>query len=153
IPGSMQISWDLEFSPLHFGDGLVGIVGRIQPLGDEDAVSSRSLSEKLLALRERMARRYRFDNLTSKLPSGRRLAQQARLACRLKVPLLLIGEPGSGKQWIARAIHFQGSARERAFARLDCFHLPVRTFTEMVFSDQGLLRRAEFGTLYLDDPG
>jgi DNA-binding NtrC family response regulator len=153
IPGSMQIVWDLEFSPLHFGDGLLGIVGCIRPLEDKDAVSSRSLSEKLLALRERMAQRYRFDNLTSKLPSGRRLAEQARLASRLKVPLLLVGEPGSGKQWIARAIHFQGSARERAFARVDCFRLPARTLTEIVFGDSGLLRRAEFGTLYLDDPG
>jgi len=153
IPGSVQVLWDLEFSPLHFGDGLLGIVGCIRPLEDEDAVSSRSLPEKLLVLREGMTQRYQFDKLGSKLPSDRRLAEQARLACRLKVPLLLVGEPGSGKQWIARAIHFQGSARARAFARVDCFHLPARTLTEMVFGDHGLMRRAEFGTLYLDDPG
>jgi transcriptional regulator with PAS, ATPase and Fis domain len=152
-PGPTQNWWDLDFSPLQSGDSVLGILGRIQPVEGAHAVSPYLLTEKLVALRERATQRYRLDSLSSKLPAVRRLRDQARLACRLKVPLVLVGEPGSGKQWLARAIHYHSFARDRAFVRLDCRRLSAPTLNEMVFGDHGLLRRAEIGTLYLDDPG
>jgi DNA-binding NtrC family response regulator len=152
-PGPAQSWWDLDFSPLQFGDGVLGILGRIQPVEGGHADSPPLLREKLVALRERATLRYRLDGFSSKLPAVRRLTDQARLACRLKVPLVLVGEPGSGKQWLARAIHYQSLTRDRAFVHLDCRRLSAPTLSEMVFGDHGLLRRAETGTLYLDDPG
>jgi DNA-binding NtrC family response regulator len=152
VSGPIPCWWDIDFSPLHSGDGLLGILGRIQPESGENVLLPRLLPEKVIALRERMTQRYRLELLRSASPAVARLADQARLASGLKVPLLLVGEPGSGKQWLARAIHYQGLARHRAFVRVDCRRLPGATLADMIFGDHGLLRRAETGTLYLDEP-
>src|SRR5207248_4611636 len=82
------------------------------------------LPEKLIALRERSAARYGFDQLASNLPAFQRVIEQVHLASQTDVPVLLVGEPGTGKQWGARTIPHQGTTRAGRFAGLDCARLP-----------------------------
>jgi DNA-binding NtrC family response regulator len=140
--------WDLAFSPLIGPDGLLGVLGRIQTV-TEGAPSSGLLSEKLGELRERMAQQYRFDLFPQTSPAERRLIDQARLASQCRVGILLVGERGAGKSWLARAIHFEGPSRGRAFAALDCLRLPPATIAEIAFGDEGLFSRVDYGTIYL----
>jgi len=165
--------WDVEFFPLRDDKGLLCILGKITaaetadlpPLAEQLVTLrenlARNLSEKeakklwqpetLLALRERMMRHYRFDQLPCSSPALRRTADQARLASQTQAAVFLLGEAGTGKQWLARAIHYQSSSRERPFAALDCASLPPAALATALFGEGGLLQ-AGIGTLYLKEP-
>jgi DNA-binding NtrC family response regulator len=78
-------------------------------------------------------------------------------------PLLIVGERGTGKQLLARAIHQSGIARDGPFASLKCGLLPSYLIESELFGYQGagsngnqatylgLYRAAEGGTLYVDE--
>ena len=65
--------------------------------------------------------------------------------------MLLIGETGTGKEWLARTIHQHGLNRERYFSMLDCASLDAPILGEMLFGDCGLLAAPSIGTLFLRD--
>jgi DNA-binding NtrC family response regulator len=110
------------------------------------------LSEKAANLREDAVRRFAFDQLPTALPVMRRLADQVRLATQVAVPVLLVGEAGAGKQWLARLIHNQGPGRERSFAALDCARLPADALHDLLVGERGDNQRSQLATVYLRDP-
>jgi transcriptional regulator with PAS, ATPase and Fis domain len=82
-----------------------------------------------------------------------------------KSPILLQGETGTGKELVARSIHFSGPRREKMFVPVDCSALTptlveselfghVRgAFTGADHSKKGLLQTANDGTIFLDEIG
>jgi transcriptional regulator with AAA-type ATPase domain len=140
--------WDLDFSPFGGPDGLLGILGRIRPASDLGTLPP----EPLLALREKMRQRFCLDRIDRQSAAMRLLAEQARLAAHTRVGVLIVGEPGSGKRWMAHVIHNEGPDRDKAFAAVDCRRLSATSIEETLFGDWGLTRRAEIGTIYLNDP-
>jgi transcriptional regulator with PAS, ATPase and Fis domain len=144
--------WDVQFLPLHEASGKLRILGKITPVGGDEPAAAEPLPEKVVALRAAMAQRYTFDALAGTLPVQQRLIEQVRLASQSRAAVLLLGEPGTGKQWVARTIHHQGDVRERVFAALDCRRLPVTALAAALCGEDGLTRRAGAGTLYLREP-
>lgn len=74
------------------------------------------------------------------------------------IPLLLSGEAGSGKEWLARAWHAESARAARPFVALHCEALPpARLEAELFGADGdtpgGGLARARGGTLFLDEVG
>jgi hydrogenase-4 transcriptional activator len=81
------------------------------------------------------------------------------------VPILLLGETGSGKEVIARAIHTRSHRRRGAFLRVNCGAIPPElidselfghekgSFTGAVGMRAGWFERADGGTLFLDECG
>src|SRR4051812_1557939 len=117
--------WDVDFLPLLDEQGFRGVIGRIVPGSVPLASSAPPLPEDVVALRQRHLDRLGGVFLASRLPIVRRLAEQVRLASRVRVPVLLVGAPGTGKETLARLIHSHGPDREGAFAALDCTRLPA----------------------------
>ncbi len=174
VPGGNGTAWwDVHFLPLQEENGLLGILGRITPL---PAASKSTLPvhaalselreqlaarlppeqrealwrpEKLLALRERFLRAHSLAWLPDSIPALRRVAEQARLASQSRVPALILGEAGTGKQWLARTIHLEGPRREQPFVTLDCARLPVDALADVLFAETG---RVRVGTVYLREP-
>jgi PAS domain S-box-containing protein len=152
LAGAERRWCDVEFLPFRTGDGLLALLGKviIVPADIENAVPP--LPEKLLALRERLAERYRLDAPASRVPALRRAAAQVRLASQSDAGVCIVGEKGTGKEWTARVIHHTGTARARPFAAVDCARLPPAALVHVLFGHGGLTRRDGIGTLYLKEP-
>jgi hypothetical protein len=154
VPGvhSTPRWWDLEFFPLREQEGLLCILGKITPVVGDQGVTRPPLPEKLVALRERRAQRYGLDQLGSSLPAFQRVCEQVRLAGQTRVPVVITGEPGTGKHWIARTIHHQGSMPEGTFAALDCARLPPALLSAVMFRENRLGAPRSQATTYLREP-
>lgn len=108
-----------------------------------------------------------FAELNPGLQGGATLSsllEPARRAARSMLPILILGETGSGKECVGRAIH-AWSGRKGPFLAINCAALPETlaeaelfgyrrgAFTGSERSSLGLLRAAEGGTLLLDEAG
>jgi transcriptional regulator with PAS, ATPase and Fis domain len=143
--------WDVEFFPLLGGHGVLGLVGKIHPVATAPEATARPLPEKLVALKQRLTAWWGVDKIPADVPAMRRVAEQVRLASRTSTAVLLVGEPGSGKEWLARTIHRESPHRENPFIALDCRHLPAAALAWTLFGPPGLAHRPGT-TLYLKAP-
>jgi transcriptional regulator with PAS, ATPase and Fis domain len=146
--------WDLTFVPLRDGDKLVGVLGTIAPVGPPGSTAGgKGLSESLIALRQRAVRRATLDRFGGDSPGGRRLRAQAELAAKTFAPVWLTGGPGTGKESLARAVHYHGTTRELAFTAIDCAGLQPYLVRSLLFGHNGLVETGRVGTIYLKSPG
>ena len=93
------------------------------------------------------------------------VAKLVDLAASVDSPVLITGETGSGKNVVARSIHYKSGARKEAFITINCSALPENlieaelfghekgAFTGASTSKKGLFEMAEGGTLFLDEIG
>lgn len=138
--------WDVSFVPLAAGDWLHGIVGTVRVVGEPVRAAARVIPAAVAALRETHAAAFTPDLFPP------RLAAQLRLAGQSTAPVWLVGEPGSGKQTAARAIHHTGAAREGMFVRVAGAELQPYLVESLFWGHGGLAGSDRVGTVYLADP-
>jgi DNA-binding NtrC family response regulator len=115
---------------------------------------------------QRAARaRYRRDPFIGTSPSIRRLAEEALKIAASDLPILVVGETGTGKGVLAEWLHLNSSRREEAFMDINCAGLSKElmeselfghekgAFTSANNSKVGLLEIAHKGTAFLDEIG
>jgi transcriptional regulator with GAF, ATPase, and Fis domain len=91
--------------------------------------------------------------------------EQIELVARSDVPVLILGETGSGKEVVARSIHSRSPRASKPFVRVNCGAIPPElidsdlfghergSFTGAVGGRKGWFERADGGTLFLDECG
>jgi transcriptional regulator with AAA-type ATPase domain len=154
--GGERIWRRVEFWPVHEErGGLLGLFGWVRepeapPLvPDSDA---HRLRVELLEVRGRLHDRYRFENLIGLGPSHRRLLDQIRAAVASPVPVLIVGESGTGKRLIGRTIHLQGPSPPPPLLPIDCAALPPEALERQLFGDGGgVIPLPEGSTLLMGD--
>ncbi|MDR1382517.1 MAG: sigma 54-interacting transcriptional regulator [Planctomycetaceae bacterium] len=83
----------------------------------------------------------------------RRVLERVDLIAATNSPAILFGESGSGKAFIARAIHYRSSFASNPFLRINCGAIPRELMDAQLFGMQppGAFLRTNNGTIFLDD--
>jgi two-component system response regulator HydG len=110
--------------------------------------------------------KYHFDGIIGSSPALRAaLERAARVIPHRSVTVLLTGETGTGKELVARAIHYNGPRREAPFVDVNCAAIPDQlleselfghergAFTSATLAKPGLFELANGGTIFLDEIG
>ena len=136
-----------------------------------DAVIARALD--VLRLRQRLESelsrqdsQYHMKNLEAHSPAMKQLLEQVReVAESPKSSVMLLGETGTGKEFLAHVIHHNGPRASGPFIGVNCTAIPNELFESELFGFErgaftganqrklGLLEKAEGGTLFLDEIG
>ncbi|HLO04625.1 MAG TPA: sigma 54-interacting transcriptional regulator [Symbiobacteriaceae bacterium] len=107
-----------------------------------------------------------FEDVIHVSPAMQRLVALAKQAARSDVPILLLGESGTGKDLLARAIHTASVRAQHRFVPVNCAALPEALVESELFGYEagaftgaqsggrpGMMEHAHQGTLFLDEIG
>ncbi len=138
---------------------------------DEVALMIRKIFELLkirsenTMLREELSRARGFERIVGKGPEMQKIFQMIDTVAQTNSTVLVLGESGSGKELVARAIHQKSSRASQPFIKVSCAALPEGlleselfghekgAFTGAVSERKGRFELANKGTLFLDEIG
>ena len=128
-------------------------------------VEHQNLVEENISLRRKIEDRYRFEGIIAKSPKMLKIFELIRTVAPTSATVLIIGDSGTGKEVIARAIHQQSRRRNKPFIATSCAALPESlleselfghekgSFTGAVERKKGKFEATDKGTLFLDEIG
>ncbi|QDT30387.1 Transcriptional regulatory protein ZraR [Gimesia panareensis] len=112
---------------------VLGIIDRIEePHKLPSASAAQQLHVELAALRLSLRNRFRFSTVIARNAVMQRVLRQLELAAHSREPVHFQGEPGTGKEHLARALHFESEQRRKIFVPLNCQKLPPRELKQTV---------------------
>jgi formate hydrogenlyase transcriptional activator len=123
------------------------------------------LAEEKLYLEEEIRSEMGFEQIIGKSPALKHALQMAETVAPSDSTVLLLGETGTGKELIARAIHERSRRKDRTFVKLNCAAIPTGlleselfghekgAFTGAISQKVGRMELADQGTLFLDEVG
>jgi DNA-binding NtrC family response regulator len=118
----------VEFWPFHNQKNDISAIFGIVRLVDDTAVAPDSeagrLRVELIELRDRLLHDRAPETLIGAGPAQQRLVSQIAAAAGSNVPVLIVGEPGTGRGQVASAIHQAGPDRQAPLVPFDCAALP-----------------------------
>jgi formate hydrogenlyase transcriptional activator len=129
-----------------------------------DALKNKLAVEKLY-LEEEIRSELNFEEIIGDSPSLKRALAQVELAAPAATTVLILGETGTGKELIARAIHNLSLRRERTFVKINCAAIPSGLLESELFGHErgaftgalaqkiGRFELADRGTIFLDEVG
>jgi len=129
------------------------------------ALEARRLAHENVQYRQDLLSRYGVTNLVGRSPQMVEVYKLVARVANLDSTILIQGETGSGKELVARAIHFASERAANRFVVVDCTALPESLFESEVFGHErgaftgavaarrGLLETAAGGTCFLDEVG
>ena len=130
------------------------------------ALETTTLRREVKQLRENEARPYSLRAIVGESAMMENLRQLvAKVAASPASTVLLTGESGTGKDLVAKTIHYSSTRSSRPFMNITCSALPEQlleselfghergAFTDARMQKRGLLESAEGGTVFLDEIG
>ncbi len=129
------------------------------------AFEKRNLMLENIYLRQELQEKYGFHNIVGKSKKMQEIYRIIAKVAPTDSTVLIYGHSGTGKELIARAIHFNSPRREKPFVPVDCAVLSENlleselfghikgSFTGAVTTKPGLFEVADGGTLFLDEVG
>ncbi|HVZ73340.1 MAG TPA: sigma-54 dependent transcriptional regulator [Polyangia bacterium] len=128
----------------------------------ERAVADRRTRNEGRELRTATRERFAARGLVGASAAMRELAALVERVARTSSPVLITGETGTGKELVARAIHFESDRRDAPFVTVSCAALPERVLESELFGQavgalpgasarRGLFAEADGGTIFLDE--
>lgn len=124
----------------------------------------RLLSENIF-LRRQLQGRFEFNNIIGSSPAMNLVFERMNRIVKTDSAVLVSGESGTGKELVARALHYNGTRRDKPFIAVNCSAIPetlleselfghVRgAFTGAIKDKPGKFEAANHGTVFLDEIG
>jgi formate hydrogenlyase transcriptional activator len=152
-------------------DFLMRVAGQVA-IAIENALAYREIAElknklaqEKLYLEEEIRSEADFEGIVGQSSTLRQVLQLVETVATSDSTVLLLGETGTGKELIARAIHDRSRRKDRTFVKLNCAAIPTGlleselfghergAFTGAITHKTGRLELADQGTLFLDEVG
>ena len=133
-------------------------------IDDRVQAEERTRNENL-ALREQIDRDSMFEDIVGSSEALRKVLRQVSKVASSDSTVLILGETGTGKELIARAIHRRSKRAERAFISVNCAAIPASLIASELFGHEkgaftgatqkrlGRFESANGGTIFLDEVG
>lgn len=149
-------AWDYLLKPFDVNDIKMKIA---------NALEKRSLELEVLRLRKELSEKYRYQNIVGKNEKMLRIFDLIEKVAPTDAAILITGESGTGKDLVARAIHYSSHRKNNSFVFINCPALPEQlleselfghmkgSFTGAIRDKEGLLEQANNGTVFLDEIG
>jgi DNA-binding NtrC family response regulator len=114
-------------------------------------------------LKKEIQRNFDFENIVGKSPSIRRIYDMIDTVAETDSTVLITGKSGTGKELVARSLHFKSRRKNKAFIAVNCgaisenlieselFGHKKGAFTGAISDKEGLIKAADGGTLFLDE--
>ena len=129
------------------------------------ALETQRLREEVQTLRSSVSAKYGFENIIGRSPNLLYVLDVAGRAAQSDSTVLINGETGTGKELLAKAIHFNSPRRDQPFVAINCGAIPRElleselfghikgSFTGAIAHKKGRIEMAHGGTLFLDEIG
>jgi DNA-binding NtrC family response regulator len=149
-------AYDYVTKPIHLYE-LSALVDRV--------FERVQLIEEIQLLRKNLDEKYGFDNVIGRSKAFLNILDQAARVAPSGATVLIQGETGTGKEVLAKCIHFTSLRREQPFVTINCAAIPKDlmeselfghlrgSFTGALAHKKGKVEMADRGTLFLDEIG
>lgn len=123
------------------------------------------LAQEKIYLEDEIRTEHNFEEIIGDSPALKQALKQVEIVAPTDSTVLILGETGTGKELIARAIHNRSNRHERTFVKMNCAAIPMGlleselfghergAFTGAIATKVGRFELADGGTLFLDEVG
>ncbi len=131
-----------------------------------NGIEANKLRKEVSQLRREKSREFSFEQIVGSSHTMQRMIALARKVAESEASsVLLQGESGTGKDLVAKAIHYSSRRSEAPFVAINCAAIPATlieselfgfekgSFTDAKARKEGLFEQAEGGTIFLDEIG
>jgi formate hydrogenlyase transcriptional activator len=171
--GAPPTAGDVKWLEVFAGQAAIGVVNaRLYEASQQDRArlrallrERRALRQQLVNLQEEVRNAYSFGPIVGESAGMRRVLADVEQVAGSDVTVLLLGETGTGKELLARALHERSRRAHRAFVPVNCAALPENLVESEMFGHErgsftgaharkaGRFELAHRGTLFLDEIG
>lgn len=126
---------------------------------------NQQLREEVAQLREEIGEKYEFDTIKGSSPAIKKIFNLIGKAVKTQINVSITGETGTGKELVAKAIHYNSDRKNKPFVPLNMAAIPAELLESELFGYEkgaftganarktGLFEDANKGTLFLDEIG
>jgi DNA-binding NtrC family response regulator len=129
------------------------------------ALSYNAAVSETAYLRRQLKRKYEFSQIIGNAPKMQEVFKMIERVANTDSTILILGDSGTGKELVARALHFNSRRQFAPFVPVNCSALPEPlleselfghrrgSFTGAISDKKGLFEEADGGTIFLDEVG
>jgi two-component system response regulator AtoC len=131
----------------------------------EKGLQDRRLKSENSLLRSELQEKFQFTNLIGNSPGMQQVYRMVNMVAQKTSTILISGETGTGKEVVARAIHYNGPRRDQPLVCVNCAAIPANLLEDELFGHVkgaytgahqhrvGRFEQANRGTLFMDEIG
>jgi DNA-binding NtrC family response regulator len=131
----------------------------------EKALRYQDLERENILLKDQLRQKYRFENFVGKSPAIQKVFELIEKVADTDSTILITGASGTGKELVARAIHYNSRRRKKPMVTINCGAIPEELLESELFGHEkgaftsahksriGRFELANGGTIFLDEIG